>query len=294
MKKKIMVSVILALTLGLVGCGDAAEPIKIATKPMTEQYILGEILSLVLTEGYGIETELTKGIGGGTNNIQPAMEKGEFDLYPEYISSGWVMVLGHDAQEEAVLETMKKEYEERFDMTWAGMYGFNNTYAVAVRGDVARAHNLKTVSDLAAVAPTLVFGGNPDYIERKDGFGALCDTYGLSFKEVKDIDIGLKYTALFGGDVDVINGFTTDAQLGNAENDIVVLEDDLGLQANYFACNVVRQDAMAQEQDLDDALAVMTGLINEQEMSKMNYEVEVMGQDEKEVARAFLVEKGIL
>ena len=99
--------------------------------------------------------------------------------------------------DDAMFEDLKKEYEENFDMTWIGKYGFNNTFTVAVRGDVADKYNLKTTSDLAAVAGDLTFGGNPDYIERQDGFPILCETYGLNFKKVMDIDIGLKYQGAF-------------------------------------------------------------------------------------------------
>ena len=141
-----------ALILSMAGCAgngskdkkegsagnEAQEPVKIATKPMTEQFILGEMLKKLIEEKAGYEVELTKGIGGGTSNIQPAMEKGEFDLYPEYTSSGWILVLGHKAGEvsdDKMLAKLQEEYEEKFDMTWVGLYGQNNTYAVVVRED---------------------------------------------------------------------------------------------------------------------------------------------------------------
>ena len=176
----------------------SGEAIKIATKPMTEQYILGEMLKLVIEDSTDYSVQITKGIGGGTSNIHPAMEKGEFDLYPEYTSSGWVMVLKHEASEvndDEVFEKLKEEYEENFDMTWVGLYGFNNTYAIVARKEVADEYQLEKTSDLTTVANQLVFGGNPDYIEREDGFNLVCETYGLNFKAVKDIDIGLKYEA---------------------------------------------------------------------------------------------------
>ena len=223
----------------------AGETIKVATKPMTEQYILGEMLKLVIEDGTDYSVEITKGIGGGTSNIHPAMEKGEFDLYPEYTSSGWVMVLKHEASEttdEEMFEKLKEEYEEDFDMTWVGLYGFNNTYAIVARKEVADEYQLEKTSDLAAVADQLVFGGNPDYIEREDGFNLVCDTYGLNFKSVKDIDIGLKYEAMKNGEIDVTNGFTTDAQINR--DDVVVLDDDKNLQVNYFCSTVVRKDSL--------------------------------------------------
>lgn len=299
MKKKIL-ALVLALTaaLSLSACGKSAEagPLKIATKPMTEQYILGEMLGLIL-EDAGFEVEITKGIGGGTNNIHPAMEQGEFDLYPEYTSSGWVMVLDHDAvgmDDDEMFRQLKAEYEEKFHMTWVGLYGFNNTFAVAVREEVAQQYGLKTTSDLAAVAGELNFGGNPDYIERADGFPLLTETYGLNFKSVSDIDIGLKYQALQNGDIDVTNAFTTDAQLGNQTVPLVTLEDDKHLQVNYFCSTVVRQDALESHPGLEDALMKMDGLLSDGEMAHLNYLVEVEGANEQEVARDFLVEKGVL
>ena len=299
MKKRIFALVLaLAAVLSLSACGKSAEagPVKIATKPMTEQYILGEMLGLIL-EDAGFEVEITKGIGGGTNNIQPAMEKGEFDLYPEYTSSGWVMVLDHDAAgvaDDEMFRLLKAEYEERFQMTWVGLYGFNNTFAVAVREEAAQQYGLKTTSDLAAVAGELNFGGNPDYIERADGLPLLAETYGLEFKSVSDIDIGLKYQALQNGDIDVTSAFTTDAQLGNQAVPLVTLEDDKHLQVNYFCSTVVRQDALESHPGLEEALMKMDGLLSDGEMARMNYQVEVEGADEKEVARTFLTEKGIL
>lgn len=270
--------------------------VHIATKPMTEQYILGEMLSMLIEQA-GYQTEITKGVGGGTNNIQPAMEKGDFDLYPEYTSSGWVLVLNHEAEgvdDDEMFTELQKEYEDNFDMTWIGKYGFNNTFTVAVRGEVAEQYGLKTTSDLAAVAGELTFGGNPDYIERQDGFPTLCEAYGLNFKNVMDIDIGLKYQALASGDIDVTNAFTTDAQLANPENNVVTLEDDKHLQVNYFCSTVVRKDALEHFPGLEDVLMQMDGILSDQEMASLNYQVEVEGQDEADVARAYLQEKGLL
>ena len=291
--------VILCSLLLLSSCQKKSEEssvIKIATKPMTEGYILGEMLSL-LSESAGYKTVVTKGVGGGTSNIQPAILRGDFDMYPEYTSSGWVLVLGHKAKElpdEELFTELKKEYEEKFSLTWLGLYGFNNTYTVAVRGDVAREYNLVNTSDLAPVAPSLVFGGNPDYLERADGFPALASTYGLEFKSISDIDIGLKYQALEAKDIDVTNAYTTDAQLANPKTDAVALKDDKNLQVNYFASTVVRQDTLASHPGLEEALMRLNGLISNDEMSAMNYKVEVEGADEREVAKAFLESKGVL
>ena len=293
--KRILI-IFFAIAMLFTSCAKEDEIVRIATKPMTEQYILGEMLGL-LVEKAGYEAEITKGIGGGTSNIQPAMERGDFDLYPEYTSSGWILVLGHEAKElpdDELFEALKAEYEERYGMTWLGLYGFNNTYTVAVRGEVAREYGLEKTSDLSAIAPSLTFGGNPDYLERADGFPALCSAYSLEFKDVRDIDIGLKYTAMRQGDIDVTNAYTTDAQLANPDLDAVTLADDKNLQVNYYCSTVVRKDTLERCPGLEEALMKMDGLISDSEMAHMNYLVEVEGLDEKEVARDFLKEKGII
>ena len=271
------------------------DPIEIATKPMTEQYILGEMLKILIEDSTDYTVNVTQGIGGGTSNIHPAMEAGEFDLYPEYTSSGYVMVLDHSASgvsDEEIWETLQKEYHEKYGMAWVGLYGFNNTFAVAVRSDVAQQYNLKTTSDLAAVSGELVFGGNPDYIEREDGFRLLCETYGLEFKDVMDIDIGLKYQAMANGEIDVTNGFTTDAQLGSG--DVVALEDDLKLQANYYCSTVVREDTLEEYPGLEEALMKMDGILTDTEMAELNYKLEIEGLDEHQIALDFLTEKGLI
>ena len=290
----IVPALLLSAVIGLTA-GAEERPLQIATKPITEQYILGEMLKTLIEEKTDYTCEITKGIGGGTSNIMPAMESGEFDLYPEYTSSGYVLVLGHDAKgvdDEEMWEQLLSEYHDKYGMKWVSHYGFNNTYCLTVRGDVAREYNLVTCSDMTAVADQLVFGGNPDYIEREDGFPAVCSAYDYEFKEVTSIDIGLKYAALANKSIDVTNGYTTDAQLG--VQDVVPLEDDKHLQVNYFCSTVVREDTLESHPGLEDALMLMEGLINDSEMAAMNAEVEVDGRDEAAVARDYLEKKGII
>lgn len=311
-KKWVALGMTFGMMAGIAGCGssknassestteaakkqEAAAPIKIATKPMTEQFILGEMLKLVIEDTTDYSVELTKGIGGGTNNIMPAMESGDFDLYPEYTSSGYIMVLKHDSDgisDEDMWKQLQKEYKDKYDMSWIGQYGFNNTYALIIREEAAKKYNLTKTSQLADVSDELVFGGNSDYIERKDGFHLLCDTYGLKFKDVKDIDIGLKYEALKKGDIDVSNGFTTDAQLSN--DNVRVLKDDKHLQVNYFCSNVVRNDTLKSHPRLEEAIMKLDNSITDKEMASLNYKVEVEGKEDVQVAKDYLTEKGII
>ncbi|MEG2419176.1 MAG: glycine betaine ABC transporter substrate-binding protein, partial [Eubacterium sp.] len=230
------------LTIG--GCGSSAtesKTVKIATKPMTEQLILGEMLKELIETKTDLTVEITKGVGGGTSNIHPAMIKGDFDIYPEYTGTAWYTVLKktESPDEGTLYQQLKKDYNDQFSLAWVGLYGFNNTYSLAMKKSVAEQYGIETYSQLVATSPNLVFGANPDFYEREDGFNGLTSTYALKFKATKEMDIGLTYQALKGGEVDVITVFTTDGQLDDP--DLVVLKDDKGYFKNYYCGTVARQ-----------------------------------------------------
>lgn len=294
---KMMAAVAAVLCLGIVGGAIIHIPqkdtIHIATKPMTEQYILGEMLDILIEQDTDLNVELTQGVGGGTSNIQPAMESGEFDLYPEYTGTGWNAVLKHDGlYTEDLFGELKNEYSERFHMDWVGMYGFDNTYGLVVRREIAEKYNLKTYSDLKSVAGDLTFGAEYDFFEREDGYDALCETYGLDFGETMDLDIGLKYQAIRQGKIDVMVIFTTDGQL--SASDVVVLEDDKHFYPSYICGNVIRADVLEEYPELEAVFEKLNGLISDADMAAMNYAVETESKEPREVAEGFLQNHGLL
>ena len=300
-KTKMIGALALALVLGvamITGCSAGGQKksgtIKIATKPMTEQLILGEMLSILIQENTDLNVEITKGVGGGTSNIHPALIKGDFDLYPEYTGTAWNNILKKTEypDDETLWNTLTDEYDTQFGLKWVGMYGFNNTYTLALRKEIADKYNIKTFSDLAKYTPEITFGANPDFYEREDGYQALCDAYGFSFKDHMDMDIGLKYNALNSGEVDVINAYTTDGQLSVA--DAVSLTDDKGFFKNSYCGTVVREDTLENYPELEGVLKKMDGIITNEEMSKMNYDLEVNNRDEHDVAMEFLKSKGLI
>lgn len=129
---------------------------------MTEQYILGEMLDILIEQDTDLKVNLTQGVGGGTSNIEPAMENGEFDMYPEYTGTAWNMVLkNQDVYSEDKFDQLRAAYND-MGMTWTSMFGFGNTYGLAVRNDIANQYDIKTYSDLARVAPQLTFGAEYD------------------------------------------------------------------------------------------------------------------------------------
>lgn len=261
--------------------------LRIATKPMTEQYILGEMLDLLIEKETDLQIELTQGVGGGTSNIQPAMENGEFDLYPEYTGTAWNTVLKEEGiYNEDLFTSLQQRYEDELSMEWVGMYGFNNTYGIVVRKEIADQYNLETYSDLQSVANQLTFGAEYDFFEREDGYDALCETYDLQFKDTMDMDIGLKYQAIQQGKIDVMIIFTTDGQL--ASSDVKVLKDDKQFFPSYLCGNVIRSEVLEEYPELNSVFEKVTGIITDQDMAEMNYAVETEGKEPRDVAKEFL------
>ena len=269
------------------------ETINIATKPMTEQYILGEALKELIEHKTNLKVNLTQGVGGGTSNIQPGMEKGSFDIYPEYTGTGWNLVLKNtDFYSNDKFSQLQSEYRQKYNMDWLGMYGFENTFGLAVRKDIAQKYNLQTYSDLAHVSDQLTFGGEYDFFEREDGYTALCTAYGMTFKKTVDLDSGLKYEAMSQGKIDAMIVFTTDGKLNTAN--VVVLKDDRHFFASYQAGNVVRSEVLQKHPELKDLLESLTNTITNEDMARMNYEVETNGREPKDVAHEYLVSKGLV
>lgn len=272
---------------------QTGDTIRIATKPMTEQYVLGEMLKILIEKDTDLHVELTQGVGGGTSNIQPAMESGEFDLYPEYTGTAWNMVMKEEGlYTEELFDDLQAFYNDELSMEWTGMYGFNNTYGLVVRREIAEQYDLKTYSDLARISEQLVFGAEYDFFEREDGYDALCDTYGFHFKETMDLDIGLKYQAIDQGQIDVMVIFTTDGQL--SASDVTVLEDDKQFYPSYLCGNVVRSEVLQEHPELGQIFEQVTGIISDGDMASMNYQVETEGREPEDVAEEFLESRGLL
>lgn len=295
-KKYATVAIVVLIVAGLgiySTFNSSSDTINVATKPMTEQYIMGYALEELIESKSDLSVELSSGIGGGTSNIQPGMVKGDFDIYPEYTGTGWMEVLKNDGiYNESSFNDLQNEYNQQYNITWVNDYGFDDTYGIAVTKEVAEKYNLNTYSDLAKVSNQLKFGAEYDFFEREDGYDSLKDTYGMDFKSTQDMDIGLKYDAIKSKEVDVINIFTTDGRL--SDSDVVVLEDDKGLYPSYECYNLVRTEVLKEHPELKDILMELNNTITSDDMAKMNYEVEVEKREPSDVAHDFLVEKGLI
>lgn len=272
---------------------EDTDTIHIATKPMTEQYILGHMLKMLIESKTDLNVDLTTGVGGGTNNIQPGMVDKSFDIYPEYTGTGWNMVLKKERRyHEELFPALTKAYADQFHFSWLGGYGFENTYCMLVRRDIAEKYQLKTISDVARYASQLSFGANYDFFERPDGMQGLQKMYGFQFGKTVDMDISLRYQALANQQVDVIMGYTTDALFSQA--DVVAVKDDKTYFPSYYCYNVVRDEVLTEHPDLEKVFMSTKNLLNNKEMSRLNYAVEVQKKSPKDVARQYLKDKQLI
>jgi glycine betaine/choline ABC-type transport system substrate-binding protein len=292
-KKFFLGCISMMLVISLVGCGQPERKVVVASKPHTEQYILAEMLTQLIEANTDIKVEKKLGIGGGTSNIHPAMLKGEIDIYPEYTGTGWLFVLKKNliSDPNELYEAVKKEYWDAYKIKWLGLYGFNDTYALAVKKSLADKLNINTYSDLAAKSSHLKFGAEYDFYEREDGYTGLKEKYGFNFKEQKEFDIGLKYEAINTDSVDVINAFSTDGLL--KKYDLKVLEDNQKFFPSYYATTLVREETLKKYPELETVLNKLEGRISNDEMIQLNYEVENEKKDPKDVAKEFLKGKGL-
>lgn len=294
--KRILAGLILtAILLTLTAC-SSQEPktVVIASKPHSEQYILAEMLSLLIENHTDIKVEKKLGIGGGTSNIHPAMLRGDFDIYPEYTGTGLLFVLKEDliTDSDELYKRVQDRYLEEYNIKWLGLYGFNNTYALAVKESTAQTYNLETYDDLALASKDLVFGAEYDFFERDDGYEALKDAYGFEFKDTKEMDIGLKYEAIGSDEVDVINAFSTDGLI--KQYNLKVLEDNKNFFPAYQAATLIRKETLDKYPELEEVLEKLTGQISDDEMIQMNYQVEKENMDPRDVAEQFLKAKGLI
>jgi osmoprotectant transport system substrate-binding protein len=278
-----------AWVVALGSCGGARhDEIVVGSKNFSEQALLGEIVAQHLEAR--THREVTRRFYlAGSYICQQALLAGRIDLYVEYTGTALTAIL-HDpleADPTAVYERVRSEYQRRFGLEVLPSLGFNNTFAIVVRGEDARRLHLKTISDTAPFARDWRAGFGYEFMERPDGFAGLARTYGLSFRETPRIlDLGLLYRALLEKQVDFVAGNSTDGLL--AARDLTMLEDDRHYFPPYEAVPVVRADALVRFPEMRGALMELAGRISDEEMRRMNYEVDGEHRDIADVAREFL------
>jgi osmoprotectant transport system substrate-binding protein len=276
-------------------CGPSrANRIVIGSKNFTESLMLGELMAQQIEAHSQLKVERRFYLAG-TYICQQAILSGRIDIYPEYTGTALTAILKQKAGSDRVevYQRVKSEYEARLGLTLAPPFGFNNTFAMEIRGEDARKLGLKTLSQAAAYAPHWHAGFGYEFMERPDGYPGLAAAYGLHFAEAPRVmDLGLLAPALKNHQIDLAAGNATDGLIFAL--DLFVLDDDRHYFPPYEAVAVVRQETLHEHPEVAQALAELGGKISDDEMRKMNYALDGQHRDAKDVAREFLSSKGLI
>ena len=275
-------------------CGPPrSERIVVGSKNFTEQLVLGELIAQQIENKTHLPVE-RKFYLAGTYICQQAILGGRIDIYPEYTGTALTAILKQAPEKDParVLDQVRSQYASRFHLSVGAPFGFNDTFAIEIRGDDARKLGLKTISQSAAFTPQWRAGFGYEFMERPDGFKGLAATYGLRFKEPPRImDLGLLARALKERQIDMAAGNTTDGLIPAL--DLFVLDDDKHYFPPYEAVPIIRQEAIQHHPEIAAALQQLAGRISEDDMRRMNYAVDGQHQDAQQVVKEFLKMKGL-
>ena len=281
-------SFLAALALLVSGCRPKSSGLAIGSKNFTEQLVLGELLA----ESLGRATSLPidrRFYLAGTYICHQALLAGRIDMYVEYTGTALVAILKEKPASDhaAVFNIVKDLYSRRFGLEVFPSLGFDNTFAMVMRGNDARRLRLKTLSDAAAVSSQLRLGVGYEFLERPDGYKGLAAKYGFKFAEAPRVmDLGLLYRALQNNQVDVVAGSNTDGLI--AALDLVVLEDDQHYFPPYDAVPILRRETLDRHPEVGAALQKLTGRVTAEDMRRMNYAVDGQKKDAALVVKDFL------
>jgi len=290
---------VFCLALGsLAASGAETKKIVVGAKDFTEQYVLGNLITLLLEE-HGFQVEQKFGMAGAIARVGHL--SGQIDILPDYTGSAGGAYFKYPEKIDdpvKLYEMVKKDDLEQNNMVWMGRTSFNNTYALAIKKDMVDAMGT-SISSLAEYVnkdpEKVLIAVNPTFYEREaDGIFAMTEYYNMNVlrKNVKAMDTGLTYDAIDRDQVNVAMVFSTDAKL--KKFDLLVLEDDKYFFPIYNISLVVRKDVLDKYPEIEEILLPITQLIDTKTMIDLNYGVDGMGKPAKMVAEEFLKEKGLI
>jgi osmoprotectant transport system substrate-binding protein len=280
-----------AATMVLAGCRPRSTATTIGSKNFTEQLILGELLAQYLEplDKRGVARRFYL---AGTYICHQALLAGRIDMYVEYTGTALAAILKEKhlpSDHTEAFQLVKEEYSRRFGLEVMPPLGFDNSFAIVMRGPDARRYAVKRLSELAPISPKLRMGVGFEFMERPDGYAGLVRKYNLNFAEAPRVmDLGLMYRALESNQVDLIAAANTDGLI--AARDFVVLEDDAHYFPPYDAVTIVRRECLQSSAEISNALVRLSGRIRAEDMRRMNYAVDGAKQDPAVVVREFLVQ----
>jgi osmoprotectant transport system substrate-binding protein len=282
-----------ALALLTTSCGSRRNRIVIGSKNFTEQLILGELLAQQVEHRTGLPVERRFYLAG-TYICQQALLAGRIDMYVEYTGTALTAILKEKptSDHQQVYERVKDGYARQFRLAVGEPLGFDNTFAMVIRGEDAQRLNLQTISQAAKYAPQWRPGMGYEFKERPDGYAGLVRTYDLHFAAPPRImDLGLLYRSLKEKQVDIVAGSATDGLISALG--FAVLKDDRHYFPPYDAVPIVRAQVLQQHPEINSALDALAGKVTAEDMRRMNYALDGEHRDATQVVAEFLRAKGL-
>ena len=294
-----MSAFLVVISLLLASCAPShSDRIVIGSKNFTESLMLGELLAQQIEAHTHLKVERRFYLAG-TYICQQALLAGRIDIYPEYTGTALTAILKEEVggnknkNKDEVYQRVKTAYESRLGLTLGPPFGFNDTFAMEIRGEDARRLNLKTLSQASAFAPHWRAGFGYEFMERPDGYAGLAAAYDLHFAAPPRVmDLGLLAPALKNRQIDMAAGNATDGLIPAL--DLFVLEDDRHYFPPYEAVAVIREQTLEKHPEVSQAVAELGGKISDQEMQRLNYALDGQHRDVKDVAQEFLRQKGLI
>lgn len=269
--------------------GSGKDTIKVATTTTSETSILGHMIKLMIERNTDLNVELIENLGSSIVQHQ-ALTSGQVDITAaRYTGTDLSGALGLDpvSDPDEALRIVQEEFEKQFQQKWYESYGFADTYALTVTKKLAEEENLKTVSDLKSISGQLKLGVDNSWLNRKgDGYDGFINAYGFEFGKAFPMQIGLVYQAVKNGKMDVVLAYSTDGRL--KAFDLQTLEDDQHFFPPYDCSPVIREDVLDEHPELDGIIDRLVGKIDNETMTELNYETDVLKKEPATVAKEFL------
>ncbi|GIN63816.1 glycine/betaine ABC transporter permease [Robertmurraya siralis] len=274
--------------------GKEEQKIVIAGKLGSEPEILINMYKLLIEEETDLQVELKPGLGK-TSFLFNALKSGDIDIYPEFTGTAISEFLKETAvsnESEEVYQQAKNGMLEKYQMLMLEPMQYNNTYALAVTEKFADQFGLEAISDLRGIEEHINAGFTLEFSDREDGYVGIQSLYGIQFPSLVTMEPKLRYVAIESGEINLIDAYSTDSELQQYK--LTVLEDDLLLFPPYQGAPLLREETARQFPEMVDALNQLAGMISDDEMREMNYQVNVEGESPRKVAELFLVEEGLI
>jgi osmoprotectant transport system substrate-binding protein len=288
---------LLIVTLLLVGCGRGSSnenSITIGGKKFTEQVILVHILEQLIEERTELDV-VNQADLGATDVLHQGMLDKDLDMYVEYTGTAYAIILKAEldtTDPQIIYDRVKEHYSSEYAMTWLTPFGFNNTYCIALRSEMADELGIEKISDLKEHAPNMTLGSDFDFLEREDGIDNFNQLYSLTWKDNTGMDAGLMYGAIREGQLEAIVAYATDGRIPRF--DLKILEDDLAFFPPYFGAVVVNNDTLEKHPEIAALIEELAPHLSMEKMAELNSRVDIDNELEANVARDFLEEAGLL